>query len=191
MVEVDGPLRRLPLLAAHSLTLLLWLWLGTIASAHRLDEYLQATLVVIAPHDIRLQINFTPGVEVANKVLALLDRDGDGTISAREKASYAQSLQHDLAVQIDRHPVKLNLTASSFDEPGELRTGSGLIQLEYQVQPSPAAPGLHHLTLENRHLAELSVYLFNAAKPRSDSVRIISQKRNQNQSTGEIAFTLQ
>ena len=38
--------------------------------AHRLDEYLQATLVAIEPSDVRLQINLTPGVAVAEKVLA-------------------------------------------------------------------------------------------------------------------------
>jgi hypothetical protein len=53
-------------------------------SAHRLDEYLQSTLVAIEAGDVRLQINLTPGVAVAAQVLALIDRDRDGAISRKE-----------------------------------------------------------------------------------------------------------
>ncbi|HEY1233474.1 MAG TPA: hypothetical protein VGH22_08860 [Candidatus Binatia bacterium] len=38
--------------------------------AHRDDEYLQATLVAIEPSGIRLQINLTPGIAVAERVIA-------------------------------------------------------------------------------------------------------------------------
>jgi len=51
------------------------------ALAHQLDEYLQATLVSIEPGEIRLQINLTPGVAVAEQVLALVDRDHGGSPS--------------------------------------------------------------------------------------------------------------
>src|SRR5436190_9105436 len=107
------------------------------AFAHRLDEYLQATLVVIAPGDIRLQINFTPGVDIADQVLALIDRNGDNTISEKEAAAYSQLVKRDLVVRIDQHPASLKLTLCRFDQPNELRTGSGLIQLEYLVQAGP------------------------------------------------------
>ena len=48
--------------------------------------------------------------------------------------------------------------------------------------------GAHRLTLENRHLPALSVYLFNAAQPQSSSIQITRQKRNEIQSAGEIEF---
>src|SRR4029077_12278940 len=49
--------------------------------AHRDDQYLQATLVAIEPSGVRLQINLTPGVAVAEQVIAQIDRDRNGTIS--------------------------------------------------------------------------------------------------------------
>src|SRR5262249_53406279 len=64
--------------------------------AHRLDEYLQATLVSIEPNAIRLQINLTPGVAVAEPVLARIDLDRDGVISTNEAAAYAEMLKRDL-----------------------------------------------------------------------------------------------
>jgi hypothetical protein len=170
--------------------LLLWLVLPSPALAHRLDEYLQATLVHIEPGEIRLQINLTPGVAVAEQVLALIDRDRDGKISTNEAAAYCELLKRDLRVRLDQNKVALKLTASSFSAPADLRTGWGIIQLEFSCSVGLLATGPHKLSLKNRHLPASSVYLFNAAQPASDSVRITSQKRNESQSTGEIEFTI-
>src|SRR4029077_17393079 len=46
----------------------------------------------------------------------------------------------------------------------------------------------NRLTLENRHLARWSVYFFNATKPKSGAVQIITQRPNENQSAGQIEF---
>ena len=157
--------------------------------AHRLDEYLQATLVAIEPDEVRLQINLTPGVAVAEQVLALVDRDHDGVISTNEAAGYAEVLRGDLIVRVDEGNLELKLIRCEFPAPTELRTGWGIIQMEFSVASSRLAEGAHKFTLENRHLPPASVYLFNAAPPKSRSVQIIRQIRNENQSEGEIEFS--
>jgi hypothetical protein len=164
--------------------------LPSAAWAHRLDEYLQATLVTIEPSGLRLQINLTPGVAVADRVLTRIDRDHDGVISTNEAAAYAESVRRDLVVMRDRHKLALNLTASSFPTPSELRTGSGIIQLEFSAGLDPLSPGAHKFSLKNRHLPSVSVYLFNAAQPRSTAIQITKQTRNKHQSTGEIDFVI-
>ena len=74
MVEaVTRTLCRLALLLAL-------LALPSAVFAHRDDQYLQATFVAIEPSGLRLQINLTPGVAVAEQVLAEIDRDRDGAI---------------------------------------------------------------------------------------------------------------
>jgi hypothetical protein len=158
--------------------------------AHRLDEYLQATLVTIEPGEVRLQINLTPGVAVAEQVLDLIDRDRDGVISTSEAAAYAKSLMRDLILLLDQRKEELKLTSSNFPAPTELRTGSGIIQIEFSATFVPLQAGAHRLILKNRHLRALSVYLFNAAQPRSGSVHVTRQKRNDSQSIGEIEFTI-
>ena len=158
--------------------------------AHRDDQYLQATLVAIEPSGVRLQINLTPGVAVAEQVLAEIDRDRDGAISKNEAAAYAESLKRDLTLLIDGRDLELKLTACEFVPPEELRTGSGIIQMGFSAILDPLAAGPHRLTLENRHLTAISVYLINAAPPRFAPVQITRQKRNQNQSAGEIEFYL-
>ena len=173
----------------------LGLLLGLVAApstslAHQLDEYLQATLVSIEPTEVQLQINLTPGVAIAKQVLGLIDRDGNGVISTNEARAYSERFKRDLTVRLDRRKVALKVASFNFPEPTELRTGWGIIQIEFSATLGSLAVGTHKLTLRNRHLPTLSVYLFNAAQPKSGSVQISSQKRNRDQSTGEIEFAI-
>jgi hypothetical protein len=183
MVEtVTRTLCRLPLLLAL-------LALPSAVFAHRDDQYLQATLVAIEASGVRLQINLTPGVAVAEQVIAKIDRDRDGAISKHEAAAYAELLKRDLSLRMDGRKLELKLAASEFVPPGELRTGSGTIQMEFSAISGALAGGPHRLILENRHLTPMSVYLINAVQPRFATVEITRQKRNENQSSGEIEFT--
>jgi hypothetical protein len=145
--------------------------------------------VAISPAGVTLQINLTPGIAVAERVIAAIDGDGDGAISKNEAAGYAESLKRDLTLRMDGRKLDLKLTASAFVPPEELRTGSGIMQVEFSTTFGSLVAGPHRLTLKNRHLTAISVYLINAAKPSLSTVQIIRQKRNENQSTGEIEFT--
>ena len=137
--------------------------------AHRDDQYLQATLVAIEPSSVRLQINLTPGVAVAEQVIAQIDRDRDGAISENEAVAYAESLKRDLTLRVDGQELELTLTASEFVPPEELRTGSAIIQMEFSATFGRLAAGFHRLTLENRHLTAMSVYLIDRKSTRLNS----------------------
>ncbi len=182
MEAVSGTLRRLPLL-------LVFLGVPSVVFAHRDDQYLQATLVVIEPRGVRLEINFTPGVAIAEQVVARIDRDRNGEISENEAAAYADSLKRDLTLRIDGRKLELRLAGFEFVPPEELRTGSGIIEMEFSASFGALTPGAHTLALKNRHLTAIGVYLINAVQPRLATIQITSQKRNDNQSSGEIEFT--
>jgi hypothetical protein len=179
--EVIKRLRQLALL-------LVLLGLPADTIAHQLDEYLQTTIVAIEPGEIRLKINLTPGMAIAEKLIGLIDGNHDGVISTNESGAYAELVKRELAVRLDGRHVALKLAALTFPEPAELRGGVGIIQLEYSVAPGALDAGMHKFTLENRHQPVASVYLFNAGQPQSTSIQIKAQTRNENQSTGEIAF---
>ena len=157
-------------------------------AAHRLDEYLQATVAMIEPEGIRLRINLTPGVDVADQVLAKIDLNRDAIISEKEAATYAESFRRDLVVRLDQSDAGLEVAALSFPEADELRKGRGTIWIEFSVTSTPMVVGAHTLTVENRHLSRASAYLFNAALPKSGSIKIGRQKRSNDQHQGEIEF---
>ena len=156
---------------------------------HQLDEYLQATLVTIEPGEIRLHMNLTPGVEVAEQVLSEIDRDGDGEITAAEAAAYSGTLKDDLAVRLDGRLLEVTPGKWSFPAIEDLRTGWGIMQVEYTVASSGLSGGPHTLSVQNRHQHRISAYLINAALPATTAVQVTAQRRNYNQSSGEIDFT--
>ncbi|HEX3982849.1 MAG TPA: hypothetical protein VHX12_04075 [Acidisoma sp.] len=51
------------------------------AGAHRLDEYLQATLIGVTRDGVDIEINLTPGVAVLPVVMAKIDRNRDADFS--------------------------------------------------------------------------------------------------------------
>jgi hypothetical protein len=161
--------------------------LPSAAVAHRLDEYLQAMLVVIEPTGITLMINLTPGVEVADEVLKRIDFNRDGQISDGETATYSELLRRDLTLRLGADNMELETVAAVLPTPAELRTGEGIIQVAFAAAMSLVA-GRHVLVLENRHHARIGAYLLNAALPKSRSIEIVRQTRNENQSVGEIEF---
>jgi len=55
--------------------------LGGTASAHRIDEYLQAARLAIAPNRITLEMDITPGVDVEPLIFALINTNQDVLLS--------------------------------------------------------------------------------------------------------------
>ena len=158
-------------------------------NGHVLDEYLQSTLVVIEPADIRLHINLTPGVEVADRILDTIDQDHDGVVSTEETMAYAALLKRDLAVQFDGRDVEIKLIAAEIPNVAELHTGHAIVQLQFSVLSGSFAAGHHRLAVDNKHFKAIGVYLFNAARPKSALIRIDKQTRSRNQSQGEVEFS--
>lgn len=77
-----------PLLALFTFVLL-----APCASAHRLDEYLQATQISVGRDRIVVDIYLTPGTAVAPAILSTIDTNGDGSISSAEGAAYDQAAE--------------------------------------------------------------------------------------------------
>ena len=74
------------------------------AAAHRLDEYLQATRIAVNIDSVDLDIDLTAGVEVAPKVWALVDADGNGRVSEAEAETYSNTLLAAMSLRVDNRP---------------------------------------------------------------------------------------
>ena len=65
------------------------LLVGKTASAHRIDEYLQATILSLEENRVHASMRLIPGVLISRSVIAAIDSNGDGVFSDSEEQAYA------------------------------------------------------------------------------------------------------
>ena len=158
--------------------------------AHRLDEYLQATRVLVSTNSVELSFELTPGVAVANQVLAVIDKNHDGQISSVEQERYGEQLLKDLQLRVDEKASTLRLLDVSFPSVLEMQSGIGVIRLKATVLSGSLAEGKHSLCLTNAHLPQISVYLVNALSPKIPEVQIAKQARDELQKDYRLDFEI-
>src|SRR5438874_10869388 len=84
------------------------------AAAHRLDEYLQATLIGLTRDGTDVEIQLTPGVAMLPLWMAVVDQDRDGRISSREERAYVGRVAREVELRVDGVPAPLSLIESKF-----------------------------------------------------------------------------
>ncbi len=159
-------------------------------SAHRRDEYLQAARLAIEPDRVELQLDLTPGIALADRVIAEIDRDRDGVVSDAETRAYASAVQQDLALDLDGHGLPLALRESRAATAESMSKGEGTLQLRWQAALPPLADGTHRLTFRNRHHNDIGVYLANVLVPASDRVGVTAQDRDVDQREFTVDYEL-
>jgi hypothetical protein len=163
---------------------------GIGVSAHRVDEYLQATRIAIDPDRVQLELDLTPGIALAQSIVSDVDGDGDGVLSNDEQSAYARLVLSALTLDIDGTPLRAELGQAAFPGVDAIRRGEGTIRLHLAAPLPRLAGGVHHLSFRNRHHSDRSVYLANALVPASDRVAVTAQRRDGNQSELTIDYML-
>jgi hypothetical protein len=151
------------------------------AAAHRLDEYLQATLIGVTREGVDVEIQLTPGVAMLPLWMAAIDQDRDGRISPEEARAYVARVAREVELRVDGVPVPLSLIDSRFPTIEAMQEGLGTIRMKLHT----ARTG-HELRFENRHLPQVSVYLVNCLAAPSDGLVVTRQQRDEAQRS--IAF---
>jgi hydrogenase/urease accessory protein HupE len=165
----------------------LFLSVAAPALAHRLDEYLQATTFLVDGDHLEVQMRFTPGVEVFDRVLAAIDVNGDGVISEAEQQAYVKQVNRDLSLKIDGHPLQVQLVSSTFPKLEEMKEGLGDILLNFGAV-LPQGGFNRRLTFENHHLNAISVYLVNCLVPSDPNIHVTGQSRSYDQSIYQLDY---
>jgi HupE / UreJ protein len=174
---------RLKIIAAVVMSL----FVSGVASAHRLDEYLQATLVSVEKDHVEVSVRLIPGVAVSSAVIARIDTDGDGVLSRTEQLAYADRARSDLSLTADGERVKLKLVSAAFPQIEQMRDGVGEIRLEFTADLPRGGPD-RKLVLVSHQQNQKAVYLVNCLVPRDRDIRIVAQKRNEQQSFYELDY---
>jgi hypothetical protein len=163
---------------------------GAELSAHRLDEYLQAARLAIDPGRVQIELDLTPGIALAEAILADIDRNRDGSLSAEEQRAYGSLVLSALELEVDGTRLPVQLGASSFPEAAAVRRGEGTIRLRSAAALPRLSIGVHRLLFRNRHHPDRSVYLANALVPESDQIAVTAQRRDGDQSKLIIDYVL-
>lgn len=131
------------------------------AAAHPLDEFFQAVYIRVAPNRVTLQVELYTGVLIAPRILALIDTNGDETISTQESLAYLDRYRRDLTFEIDDQPSPLTLSSYEFPSVLDLKAGVGIVRFEFYTDLPANHRGQHHFFYKNNHLTDLSVHLVN------------------------------
>jgi len=157
------------------------------ARAHRLDEYLQATLMSVEKDRVEAQVRLTPGVSVLPLILSEIDTDRDGVISDAERRAYERTILAGLLLTVDGNPQQLQLRAASWPPLEEMKEGRGEIRLDLSAAIA-SRTGTRHLVFENHNQPAISAYLVNCLAPSQPDITITAQKRNYEQSSYRLDY---
>ena len=165
-----------------------FLFLAASASAHRLDEYLQAARLSLARERVGVELDLTPGVACAPAIISIIDRDADSSISPQEAREYGLSVLSQAAVTLDGRAVGLTLDRMEIPPTGDLRAGIGTIELRASGRVERLAAGRHELRFRNDHHPDSASYLINALVPDTSAIRVVTQRRDATQREGRIEY---
>jgi hypothetical protein len=156
-------------------------------SAHRLDQYLQATLISVDKDRVQAFMRLIPGVAVSSAVLASVDKNADGILSEVEQQAYAEQVLRDVSISIDGESLKPGLISVEFPKVEEMRAGLGEIKIEFSADLPPGGAS-RKLVFENHHQSRMAAYLVNCLVPRDKDIHVTAQNRNELQSFYELEY---
>ena len=96
----------------------------TPALAHRLDGYLQASVIALESRDLTITLSMTPGHDIADRIIALIDGDRDGTLSESEMGAYADTVVSDLSLVIDGKGIPMTIDSVGMPSVPALKDGT-------------------------------------------------------------------
>ena len=168
-------------------TVALLLSVTSVALAHRVDEYLQATTIAVEHDRVIVHMRLAPGIEVFPQVLALIDTDRDGAVAEGELRAYAERLAGDLSLSVDGVRLPLRLVSSKMEALEALQDGRGTIELSYDAAV-PRSGGERRLVFENHHQRAIAEYLVNGLVPRDPAIRLGAPHRSYDQSVYRLEY---
>ena len=173
------------------ITLLLALLAPPVAAlAHPLDVYLQASYITVAPTQITVELDLSPGVLVAPQALLQLDSDGNQQISDAEGQAYVATVLRNVVLQLDGTPQALALTKIDMPPYLNIQTGYGMIRIYTTTTLAAGLSGTHQISYTNNFAPAGSMYQVNAFIEQGMAITLGKQNRDSTQQSMTVAYTL-
>ena len=160
------------------------------ALAHPADVYLQATYITVAPTQLEVELDLSPGVLVAPQVLPLLDSNGDEQISDAESQAYVNSVLSQIELKADGAPVALTITKIDIVPYLNFQAGYGTIRV-FATAALPANLSSTHVIDYRNHFAPAgSAYQVNTFVEKNAAITLGTQNRDDIQQSISVDYTI-
>jgi hypothetical protein len=160
------------------------------SEAHVLDQYVQASRIDVRSDGLTLEIDLTPGIEIAQQLFLRINTDRDGRISDAEGLAYARQVLNDLVMTVDDQRIALMVAQCAYPTFEQMRAGVGTIHLKLAGPASLQRAGDHQIFFRNLHQVERAIYVVNALVPASPDIAIAGQYRDRLQREVRIDVTV-
>jgi hypothetical protein len=120
------------------------------AAAHPIDEVVQGAYLTLAPGEVRLELDLTPGAEVSPTVLAALDANGDRAISKAEARRFAQRVLDQTTLTLDGKAAPWRIAKVDAPPYQNLLQATDTLKI-YAIARRPDRAGAHTLYFDNRY----------------------------------------
>jgi len=161
----------------------------TDVSAHRRDEYLQAARISIEPSRIEVELDLTPGIAIAESMIAGIDSDRDGALSPNEMHDYVAQVLKAVDLRSDGQSLRLEAIGWDVPDAAALRRGDDSIRLR-AAAPLRLTSGSHQVSFRNSYRPDISVYMANTLAPDSDRIAVGAQRRDPEQRELVVDYTV-
>lgn len=170
-----GP-RSIPLLA---LLALLFAVLAPAATlAHPLDEFPQATYLTVAATRIEVELDLTPGVLVALRILPAIDTDGDQVVADAEGRAYVASVLREVALRVDGQPLALVVDRIELPPYLNFQAGYGTIRVFATAEVADGTTGTRRLYYTSNYAPAGAVHQVNAFVAEGAAIALGPQNRD-------------
>jgi len=165
------PIKTLAVVAAG-------LSLASTLHAHRLEGLIQSSLVEVEPSQIKVRVTLIPGMDIAPKIKALLDPNGDGEFSQTESKAWAEQFMARQWVTVDGQTLPLTVQNVRSSPLPELTEGHAEIDIDYTAELGKLAQGQRTIVCANRYEPIPCIYQCNGIVPKTPGVRIDNHRRD-------------
>ena len=155
--------------------------------AHRLEGLVQASLVEVLPSQVGVEVTLVPGIDIAPKVIALLDVNGDGVFSDAESTAWSALLMAAQTVTVDGQSLPLTLESVRTSPLVEMVGGHGEIVVHFTADLGTPARGPRTIVCTNRYEPIPCTYQTNGLVPKSPDVRLSLRGRDERQQEVTLA----
>lgn len=131
-----------------------------LALAHPVDEVVQGAYLTLAPGEMRLELDLTPGTEVADAVLRTIDANGDKRLSEAETRAFGERVLQQSTLTLNGKAAAWRLDRVSAPAYEDLQLAAATLKI-YAVAKRPDRAGPQTFSYENRYQPAKSQWIAN------------------------------